>query len=81
MHLSCTRKSHSFFPSYRFEYLFNFDSTFEIHDDTEVLKRMGMSLGLETGKCSSADLRAAKSLVPKALESYVTGKAVVFACC
>ncbi|XP_053246140.1 transcription factor Dp-2 isoform X2 [Podarcis raffonei] len=56
----------------KFEYLFNFDSTFEIHDDTEVLKRMGMSLGLETGKCSSADLRAAKSLVPKALESYVT---------
>ncbi|XP_061492888.1 transcription factor Dp-2 isoform X3 [Rhineura floridana] len=56
----------------KLEYLFNFDSTFEIHDDTEVLKQMGMSLGLEAGKCSSADLRAAKSLVPKALENYVT---------
>ena len=29
----------------RTEYLFNFDDTFEIHDDIEVLKRMGMALG------------------------------------
>ncbi|XP_054840168.1 transcription factor Dp-2 [Eublepharis macularius] len=56
----------------KFEYLFNFDNTFEIHDAAEVLKRMGMSFGLEAGKCSSEDLRTAKSLVPKALESYVT---------
>ncbi|KAJ6669362.1 hypothetical protein lerEdw1_008171 [Lerista edwardsae] len=55
----------------KFEYLFNFDNTFEIHDDAEVLKQMGMSLGLEAGKCSSEDLRTAKSLVPKALESYI----------
>lgn len=58
----------------RFEYLFNFDNTFEIHDDSEVLKRMGMSFGLEAGKCSAEDLRTAKSLVPKALEGYITGK-------
>ncbi|XP_056663221.1 transcription factor Dp-2 isoform X3 [Monodelphis domestica] len=56
----------------KFEYLFNFDNTFEIHDDIEVLKRMGMSFGLETGKCSLEDLRIAKSLVPKALEGYIT---------
>lgn len=62
------------FLLYRFEYLFNFDNTFEIHDDIEVLKRMGMSFGLEAGKCSAEDLRTAKSLVPKALEGYVTGK-------
>ncbi|OXB65006.1 hypothetical protein ASZ78_000215 [Callipepla squamata] len=55
-----------------FEYLFNFDNTFEIHDDSEVLKRMGMSFGLEEGKCSAEDLRTAKSLVPKALEGYIT---------
>lgn len=30
---------------YRMEYLFNFDDKFEIHDDIEVLKRMGMVLG------------------------------------
>ncbi|CAB1346475.1 unnamed protein product [Coregonus sp. 'balchen'] len=57
----------------KFEYLFNFDSMFEIHDDIEVLKRMGMACGLEVGKCSPEDLKVARSLVPKALEPYVTG--------
>ncbi|CAI9612911.1 unnamed protein product, partial [Staurois parvus] len=56
----------------KFEYLFNFDNTFEIHDDIEVLKRMGMACGLETGNCSAEDLKLARSLVPKALEPYVT---------
>ena len=32
------------------EYLFNFDDTFEIHDDMEVLKRMGLGFGLERGQ-------------------------------
>ncbi|XP_077063795.1 transcription factor Dp-2 isoform X2 [Siphateles boraxobius] len=54
------------------EYLFNFDNTFEIHDDVEILKRMGMSLGLENGTCSPENLTMAKSLVPKSLEGYVT---------
>ncbi|KAL9844832.1 transcription factor Dp-2 isoform 4-T4 [Geothlypis trichas] len=62
----------------KFEYLFNFDNTFEIHDDSEVLKRMGMSFGLEAGKCSAEDLRTAKSLVPKALEGYITDMSVGF---
>ncbi|XP_051521255.1 transcription factor Dp-2-like isoform X2 [Myxocyprinus asiaticus] len=57
------------------EYLFNFDNTFEIHDDIEILKRMGMSLGLENGTCSSENLIMAKSLVPKSLETYVTNMA------
>uniref|UniRef100_A0A8C5GMI8 Transcription factor n=1 Tax=Gouania willdenowi TaxID=441366 RepID=A0A8C5GMI8_GOUWI len=55
----------------KFEYLFNFDSMFEIHDDIEVLKRMGMACGLEVGKCSPEDLKMARNLVPKALEPYV----------
>ncbi|XP_064102647.1 transcription factor Dp-1-like [Macrobrachium nipponense] len=53
------------------EYLFNFDDTFEIHDDIEVLKRMGMALGLERAQCTQSDLERAKSMVPKALEGYV----------
>lgn len=56
----------------KFEYLFNFDNTFEIHDDIEVLKRMGMACGLESGNCSPENLKVARSLVPKALEPYVT---------
>ncbi|KAM9453266.1 transcription factor Dp-2-like isoform 2-T2 [Salvelinus alpinus] len=55
------------------EYLFNFDNTFEIHDDIEILKRMGMSLGLESGKCTADNLVVAKSLIPRSLEAYVIG--------
>uniref|UniRef100_A0A9J7Z7T7 Transcription factor n=1 Tax=Cyprinus carpio carpio TaxID=630221 RepID=A0A9J7Z7T7_CYPCA len=57
------------------EYLFNFDNTFEIHDDVEILKRMGMSLGLENGTCSPENLSVARSLLPKSLEAYVTNMA------
>jgi len=53
------------------EYLFNFDEAFEIHDDIEVLKRMGLSLGLDKGDCSDKNLRVARNMVPKALEPYV----------
>ncbi|XP_017365270.1 transcription factor Dp family member 3 [Cebus imitator] len=56
----------------RFDYLFHFEDSFEVHDYTEVLKWMGMTLGLESGSCSAEDLKMARSLVPKALEPYVT---------
>ncbi|XP_073697616.1 transcription factor Dp-1b [Garra rufa] len=56
----------------KFEYLFNFDNLFEIHDDVEVLKRMGMAFGLESGRCSAEQLKIVKTLVPKALQPYVT---------
>ncbi|XP_034949182.1 transcription factor Dp-1 isoform X2 [Chelonus insularis] len=53
------------------EYLFNFNDKFEIHDDIEVLKRMGLAFGLENGTCGEENLRIAKSMVPKSLEKYV----------
>ncbi|XP_012262642.1 transcription factor Dp-1 isoform X2 [Athalia rosae] len=53
------------------EYLFNFNDKFEIHDDIEVLKRMGLAFGLEKGDCTDEDLRKAKTMVPKSLEKYV----------
>jgi len=53
------------------EYLFNFNDTFEIHDDMEVLKRMGMVMGFESGQVSDSDLAKAKNLVPSALQTYV----------
>jgi len=59
---------------HRFEYLFNFDNTFEIHDDIEVLKRMGMAFGLEKGQCAEGNLKLSRTMVPKALEPYVMGK-------
>ena len=49
------------------EYLFNFDNTFEIHDDVEVLKRMGLALGLERQEESisvdQTDLEAARAML------------------
>lgn len=59
---------------YRYEYLFNFNNTFEIHDDIEVLKRMGMAFGLEKGQCGEADLRRSIDMVPKSLQPYVLGE-------
>lgn len=55
----------------KYEYLFNFDNTFEIHDDIEVLKRMGMAYGLDKGTCSRENLNAARQLVPPVLQSYL----------
>lgn len=40
----------------KMEYLFTFDDTFEIHDDIEVLKRMGMALGLHEATCTEENL-------------------------
>lgn len=53
------------------EYLFEFDDKFEIHDDMEVLKRMGLVMGLDKGQCTDSDLEKLKSMVPKSLEKYV----------
>lgn len=52
------------------EYLFNFDNTFEIHDDIEVLKRMGMAFGLEKPDGpppSRVNSEKARSMLPDAL--------------
>uniref|UniRef100_A0A1B6MMK9 Transcription factor n=1 Tax=Graphocephala atropunctata TaxID=36148 RepID=A0A1B6MMK9_9HEMI len=54
------------------EYLFVFNDKFEISDDFEVLKKMGLVLGLDKGQCTEEDLEKAKLLVPKSLERYVT---------
>lgn len=37
----------------------------------EVLKKMKMTMGLENGSISAEDLRKAKSMVPRSLQSYV----------
>ncbi|XP_014358351.2 transcription factor Dp-1 isoform X1 [Papilio machaon] len=53
------------------EYMFNFNKRFQIHDDIDILKRMGLLYGLEKGECSEEELRKVKSMVPKSLEVYV----------
>lgn len=55
------------------EYLFNFDNTFEIHDDFEVLKRMGLAFNLdklEAGQTMKrSDFERAKQFLPESLRS------------
>ncbi|CAG4944870.1 unnamed protein product [Colias eurytheme] len=53
------------------EYMFNFNKRFQIHDDIDILKRMGLLFGLDKGECSEEDIEKAKSMVPKSLECYV----------
>ncbi|XP_026325456.1 transcription factor Dp-1 isoform X2 [Hyposmocoma kahamanoa] len=53
------------------EYMFNFNKRFQIHDDIDILKRMGLLFGLDKGECSEEEIDRAKSMVPKSLESYV----------
>lgn len=55
----------------RSEYFFKFDDKFEIHDDVDVLKRMGLLLGLDKGECAIEDIERAKTMVPKAFEKYI----------
>ncbi|KAI8037630.1 transcription factor Dp [Drosophila gunungcola] len=60
------------------EYIFKFDKTFEMHDDIEVLKRMGFLLDLDKGECTPENIERVKSWVPpnlaKYVEAYGTGK-------
>ncbi|XP_013133635.1 PREDICTED: transcription factor Dp-1 isoform X2 [Papilio polytes] len=53
------------------EYMFNFNKRFQIHDDIDILKRMGLLYGLDKGECSEEELRKVKNMVPKSLEVYV----------
>ncbi|XP_077291950.1 transcription factor Dp [Arctopsyche grandis] len=55
----------------KMEYVFNFNEKFQIQDDIDILKRMGLVLGLDTGNCTAENLKKAKSMVPKSLENYV----------
>ncbi|XP_034141916.1 transcription factor Dp isoform X3 [Drosophila guanche] len=53
------------------EYIFKFDKTFEMHDDIEVLKRMGFCLGLDKGECTPENIERVKTWVPPNLAKYV----------
>lgn len=53
--------------------MFNFDNAFELHNDIDVLKKMGLDCGLHSGHWSTDDLVTAKSMLPKGFESTVDG--------
>ncbi|CAG9807603.1 unnamed protein product [Chironomus riparius] len=53
------------------EYLLKFDDKFEVQDDFEVLKRMGLLLGMDKGESSAEDIEKLKKMVPKAYQKYI----------
>ncbi|KAH7673232.1 transcription factor Dp-2, partial [Aphelenchoides avenae] len=53
------------------EYWFNFDQPFEIHDDIEVLKRLGLSYGLDRCEVAAENIPHIKNCLPPALQGYV----------
>lgn len=53
------------------EYWFNFDRPFEIHDDIEVLKRLGLAYGLDRGEVPPEHVSHIKGCLPPALRDYV----------
>lgn len=53
------------------EFLFSFDKKFQIHDDFEVLKKMKLACGLDTGNPTSEELSTAKSFLPSLHQAYV----------
>ena len=65
---------HHFFS--RSEYVFNFDNAFELHNDIEVLKKMGLDCGLHSGTCTAEDIKTAKSMLPKAFASTLDGECI-----
>lgn len=60
------------------EYLFQFNDKFEINDDQEVLKSIGMLMGLDKGEVSPENLKKLKLLVPRAFEDFVERKQKMF---
>lgn len=59
---------------FRFEHVFDFDNPFEILDDIEVLKHMGMAFGLEKHLCTEESLEMSKTMVSKELVPYLMGE-------
>lgn len=55
----------------KLEYIFQFNDKFEINDDVDILKSIGMFMGLDTGSVTPENLETIKSMVPKSLVDYV----------
>lgn len=53
------------------QYELSFNDKFSMIDDTELLKSMGFTLGLDRGEVSNEDLNILKMLVPKAFEKHI----------
>lgn len=53
------------------QYGLSFNDKFSVVDDTELLKTMGFTLGLDCGEVSNENLKILKTLVPKTFEKHI----------
>ncbi|XP_050440791.1 transcription factor Dp-1-like [Adelges cooleyi] len=53
------------------QYELSFNDKFSVVDDTELLKSMGFTLGLDQGQVNDDDLNTLKKLVPQAFEKHI----------
>jgi len=53
------------------KYEFTFDDMFEIHDEFEILRKMGMCYGLDQGNYSDETLQQAEELLPNTARPYL----------
>ncbi len=58
--------------------MFSFDSAFELHNDIEVLKKMGLDCNLHSGIMTEEDVIRAKAMLPKAFESALDGRILLY---
>ena len=59
----------------RSTYKFDFDAPFEVQDDVQVLKRQGLSLGLNECEIANAgDVSKLKAYLPPRLQHYIDSK-------
>lgn len=54
--------------------MFKFNQPFEIQEDGEVLKKLGLSLGLDKGRVELNSVDKIKNFLPSALRDYVDRK-------
>uniref|UniRef100_A0AC34QGF0 Transcription factor n=1 Tax=Panagrolaimus sp. JU765 TaxID=591449 RepID=A0AC34QGF0_9BILA len=52
------------------EFIFHFDQPFEIHDDIEILKRLGLAFGLDKGDVPEQYVEHIRKCLPPALRGY-----------
>uniref|UniRef100_A0A5K3F721 E2F_TDP domain-containing protein n=2 Tax=Mesocestoides corti TaxID=53468 RepID=A0A5K3F721_MESCO len=55
----------------KLEYLFNFDQPFELRDEVDTLKRMGLTLRLGSPQCTQEEYNQCLELIPPSLRFYV----------
>jgi len=58
--------------------VFSFDNAFELHNDVDVLKKMGLDCGLHSGACTAENVRHAKAMLPKAFGEFLEGESICY---